>query len=151
MEPKSSSPHSQEPAPVPILTQIKPVHVTPHPTSSRSNLTLPSNLHQELPKSAFLHMFSQKPCISPYSITHSTSTGSTVFSVRSKIIFLYNVSRLRRFSPGTLVSPCLQHSTNVPYSSSSTRLTCQKDKRTKPRNLSKSNAFSEIGQNGIKK
>ena len=153
MEPKSSSPHSQEPAPVPILTQINPVHVPPppHPTSSRSTLTQSSHLHKGLPNIAFLHAFSPTSCISTYSTTQSNSTGSTKCSLwGTKWIFIYKVSRLSRFSPSTLVFPCLQHSANVPYSTSPKFWTCRKDKRTKPRNLSKSNAFSEIGQHWIK-
>jgi hypothetical protein len=55
------------------------------------------------------------------------------------------------FSPSTSVFPCKYHSTNAPYSSSSTHCSCQKDKRAKPGNLTKNNAVSEIGEHWIEK
>jgi hypothetical protein len=43
------------------------------------------------------------------------------------------------------------HTTNAPYSSSSTRSSYQKDKRAKPGNLTKSRLLSEKGENCIGK
>jgi hypothetical protein len=54
------------------------------------------------------------------------------------------------FPPSTSVFPCQYHSTNAPYSSSSTRCS-YKDKGMMRGNLPKSNAFSEIGKYWIKK
>ena len=58
----------------------------------------------------------------------------------------------RCFSPSASVFPCQYHSTNAPYSVSSTCCFYQKDKRAKPGNLpKKSNALSEIGEHWIEK
>jgi hypothetical protein len=50
------------------------------------------------------------------------------------------------FSPSISVFPCRYHSTNAPYSSSSTRCCYQKDKRAKAEILLQSSARSEIGE-----
>jgi len=55
------------------------------------------------------------------------------------------------FSSRTSLFPCQYHSTSAPYSSSSTRCCYQKDKPTKPWNISKSNAVSESGEHWIEK
>jgi len=47
-------------------------------------------------------------------------------------------------SPSTSNLPCQYHSINAPHSSSSTLFSYQKDKRAKPRNLTKRNVLSEI-------
>jgi hypothetical protein len=53
------------------------------------------------------------------------------------------------FLPSFSVLPCQYHSTNAPYSSSSTRCSYQQDKRAKPGNFPKGNAVSEIGEHCI--
>jgi hypothetical protein len=53
------------------------------------------------------------------------------------------------FSPITSVLHYQYHSTTAPYSSSSTRRSYQKAKFTKPGNLPKSNALSEIEERWI--
>jgi hypothetical protein len=55
------------------------------------------------------------------------------------------------FSPSISVFFCLYHSTNAPYSSSSTRSTYLKDKWAKPGNTPESNAFAKIGEHWIEK
>jgi hypothetical protein len=49
MEPEGSSPQSQQPPPLRILSQIDPVHAPPHPTCRRSILILSSHLRLDLP------------------------------------------------------------------------------------------------------
>ena len=59
--PKVYYPVYRCPSPVPILSQISPVHVpTPHPTSWRSILTLFSHLRLGLPSGLFPSGFSTK-------------------------------------------------------------------------------------------
>ena len=54
-------------------------------------------------------------------------------------------------SPSTSVLPCQYHSTNAPYSSSSTCCSYRKDKRAKPRDLRKNEVLSKIAEYWIKK
>ena len=53
------------------------------------------------------------------------------------------------FSPSTSVLHCQCHSTNAPYSFSSSGFSYQKDKQTKPGNLPKSSAVPEIGYHWV--
>jgi hypothetical protein len=55
------------------------------------------------------------------------------------------------FSPSTSVLPCQHHSTNAPYSFSSTGCSYQKDKQKKPGNFPESSALSEIGYHWVEK
>jgi hypothetical protein len=43
MKPEGSLPHLQVPSPDPILSQINPVHVPPHPNSRKLNLLIQNN------------------------------------------------------------------------------------------------------------
>ena len=52
MEPELSLLHSKESQPVPLLSQINPVHA-PHPTSLRSILILSYHLGTDLPRGPF--------------------------------------------------------------------------------------------------
>jgi len=49
------------------------------------------------------------------------------------------------FSPDTSVFACQYHSTKAQYSTSPAHCSYQNDKRSKPGNITKSNAFAEIG------
>jgi hypothetical protein len=56
------------------------------------------------------------------------------------------------FSPSTSVFPCQDHSTNAPYSSSSTRCSYQKDEGTKlPSICKKGKTLSITGEHGTQK
>ena len=64
MEPECSLPIHKCPPPVPILSQLDPVH-TPHSTSWRSILILSSQLHLALPSGLFLSGFPTKTIYTP--------------------------------------------------------------------------------------
>ena len=66
MEPESSCTHSQEPPPVPILSQLNPVHDPPHPTSWTFILILSSNLRLDPFPSGFPTETLYAILLSPY-------------------------------------------------------------------------------------
>jgi hypothetical protein len=65
MGPEGSLPHSQEPLPPPVLSQIYPVH-TPHPNSWRSIFILSSHLRPGFPSGLFPLGFSTKSLYKPF-------------------------------------------------------------------------------------
>jgi len=68
MEPEGSLLHSQVPEPVPVLSQLDPVH-TPHPTSCRSVLILSSHLCLGLFPSGFPTKTLYTPLFTPVRAT----------------------------------------------------------------------------------
>jgi hypothetical protein len=73
------------------------------------------------------------------------------FNSRSVCLRLVMEKVEKILSPNTSIFACLYHSTNAPHSSSSTHCYHQKYKRAKPGNLPRSNALSEIGEQGMGK
>jgi hypothetical protein len=65
-------------------------------------------------------------------------------------IYVEQNSTVTVLSPSTLVLPCQYHSTNAPYSSSSTSCAHHKDKWAKPGKRPKCKTLWEIGKHRIK-
>ena len=65
--------------------------------------------------------------------------------------FVKELAMEKNFSPSTSLFPCQYHSANASYSSSSTRCSYQKDRRSKPGSIPKSNVLWEIGEHPIGK
>ena len=76
--------------------------------------------------------------------------GFCIWSVYMRFV-VDRVALDKGFSASTLVFLCQYHSIDAPYSSSSTRFSYQEDKRAKPGTLTKSNAYSDVGDNWIEK
>jgi len=80
------------------------------------------------------------------------SPAGPLSRVRSRVIPCYiccgQSCTGKVFTPSSSIFRCLYHSTNTPYSYSSTRCFYRKDNRAKSGNLRKSNVFRKSGSTG---